>query len=146
MFIDASAIAAVLLREPGYEALVDALIAANEPLRISPCVRFEATLAIAKTEKLTREPATKAAAIRNAAQAVDIFVRSIRAVEIDVTPEIGGHALEASARFGKSVGHRAALNFGDCLSYACASARGESLLFVGNDFPHTDIVPAIRAS
>ena len=36
MFIDASAIAAVLLREPGYESLVDALIAANEPLRISP--------------------------------------------------------------------------------------------------------------
>jgi len=146
MFIDASAIAAVLLREPGYESLVDALIAANEPLRISPCVRFEATLAIANSEKRARDPATKAAAIRKAAEAVEIFVHSIRAVEIDVTAEIGGQAIEASAQFGKSVGHRAALNFGDCLAYACAHARGESLLFVGNDFPHTDIAPAVRAS
>lgn len=38
--------------------------------------------------------------------------------------------------------HRAALNFGDCFSYALAKALGEPLLFKGNDFSHTDIAVA----
>ena len=33
----------------------------------------------------------------------------------------------------------AALNFGDCFSYALAVARGEPLLFVGDDFAKTDV-------
>jgi ribonuclease VapC len=40
--------------------------------------------------------------------------------------------------FGKGR-HPAALNFGDCFSYACAKSTGESLLFKGNDFSQTDI-------
>jgi uncharacterized protein with PIN domain len=38
----------------------------------------------------------------------------------------------------------AALNFGDCFSYALAKARGDMLLFKGDDFLLTDIVPAWR--
>jgi ribonuclease VapC len=38
--------------------------------------------------------------------------------------------------------HRAGLNFGDCFSYALAKISGGPLLFKGDDFPHTDIVPA----
>ena len=44
-------------------------------------------------------------------------------------------------RFGKGR-HPAALNFGDCFSYALAAALGEPLLFKGDDFAQTDIVPA----
>jgi ribonuclease VapC len=50
-------------------------------------------------------------------------------------------AIDAFARFGRGP-HAAALNFGDCLAYASASAAGDTLLFVGNDFAQTDITPA----
>lgn len=48
-------------------------------------------------------------------------------------------AREAYRDFGKGSGHSAGLNFGDCFSYALAKAKGEPLLFKGEDFGHTDI-------
>lgn len=53
-------------------------------------------------------------------------------------------AIDAFARFGKGRGHPAKLNFGDCLSYAVARTHMVPLLFKGNDFIHTDLVPAYR--
>ena len=50
-------------------------------------------------------------------------------------------AIDAFLRFGRGR-HAAALNFGDCLAYASASVAGDTLLFVGDDFPRTDIVSA----
>lgn len=35
--------------------------------------------------------------------------------------------------------HPAALNFGDCLTYATAYVAGEPLLCVGDDFAQTDL-------
>jgi len=40
--------------------------------------------------------------------------------------------------------HKASLNFGDCLAYATASVAEDVLLFVGDDFAHTDIISARR--
>jgi len=34
------------------------------------------------------------------------------------------------------------LNFGDCLSYACAKVHNARLLFKGHDFSQTDIARA----
>ena len=53
-------------------------------------------------------------------------------------------AQRAHATYGKGRGHRAQLNFGDCMSYALAKVSGEPLLFKGDDFTHTDITPAWR--
>lgn len=50
-------------------------------------------------------------------------------------------AAAAFIRYGRGR-HRARLNFGDCLSYAVASVMRLPLLFKGDDFVHTDIVPA----
>lgn len=47
-------------------------------------------------------------------------------------------AREAYERFGKGR-HPAALNVGDCCSYALAKATGLPLLCKGNDFPKTDL-------
>ncbi|GBQ21919.1 hypothetical protein AA12717_1037 [Gluconacetobacter sacchari DSM 12717] len=47
-------------------------------------------------------------------------------------------ARTAFLRFGKGR-HPAALNFGDCASYALTIAKDASLLFKGNDFIQTDI-------
>jgi ribonuclease VapC len=46
----------------------------------------------------------------------------------------------AFSRFGKGR-HPAALNYGDCFSYALARVLGEPLLFKGDDFSQTDIRP-----
>ncbi len=51
-------------------------------------------------------------------------------------------AADAFARYGRGR-HKASLNFGDCLAYATAAAAGDSLLFVGDDFRHTDVRAAL---
>lgn len=50
-------------------------------------------------------------------------------------------ATDAFLRFGKGR-HPAALNFGDCISYATAKVAGAPLLFVGDDFAKTDVAVA----
>jgi len=66
--------------------------------------------------------------------------------ELDVTVVPFGErewkvAVDRFLRFGRGR-HEAALNFGDCLAYAAASALNDSLLFVGDDFRLTDVTPA----
>jgi len=51
-------------------------------------------------------------------------------------------AIAAFARFGKGMGHRAQLNFGDCAVYALAALRGEPVLATGSDFKSTDLTVA----
>jgi ribonuclease VapC len=69
---------------------------------------------------------------------LDRFVdrAGIELVSVDV--EQGRVARDAFGRFGKGR-HPAGLNFGDCLAYALARVRGESLLYKGDDFLHTDV-------
>ena len=54
-------------------------------------------------------------------------------------------AADVVATYGKGSGHPARLNFGDCMTYAVAKERGLPLLYVGNDFRHTDIPDALNA-
>lgn len=49
-------------------------------------------------------------------------------------------AISAFGRFGKGMGHRAQLNFGDCAVYALAALRGEPVLATGRDFKATDVL------
>jgi ribonuclease VapC len=51
-------------------------------------------------------------------------------------------AYRAYRDFGRGRGHRAGLNFGDCMAYAVASLASAPLLFKGDDFVHTDIPAA----
>ena len=51
-------------------------------------------------------------------------------------------AREAFRQFGKGR-HRAALNLGDCFSYALAKTLDVPLLFKGADFALTDLKPAL---
>ena len=52
-------------------------------------------------------------------------------------------AIDALLAYGKGR-HPARLNLGDCFTYALAKVRGLPLLFKGDDFARTDIVPAWR--
>ncbi len=51
-------------------------------------------------------------------------------------------ATAAFVRYGKGR-HPAALNYGDCMTYATARLSGAPLLFVGEDFAKTDLVAAL---
>jgi ribonuclease VapC len=63
-----------------------------------------------------------------------------------VTHDQARIAREAYRDFGKGSGHKAGLNFGDCFAYALAKSTGETLLFKGDDFGHTDITAELPAA
>lgn len=140
MFLDASVIVSILGREPGYEEIEKRLASAEGTLYVSPLVKFEASMALAQMKAMAAKSKRKpsSALLRQATSAVDVLVEDI-AEEVSISPAIGKAAIEASIAFGKAVGHRADLNFGDCFSYACAKTLKVALLYKGNDFAHTDL-------
>lgn len=139
MFIDASAIVAILAREPGHEELEKTLATSDDPaMHISPLVRFEAIQALARQKTPTGRKTTPEL-LRASAEAVDAFAEDLGLEEISISHEIGEDALSASMSYGKVIGHPADLNFGDCFAYACAKALKTRLLYKGNDFLHTDL-------
>lgn len=138
MFLDASALVAVLGKETGWEDLARRLETHDADLYISPLVRFETIQALARKHSgATARPS--AAVIDGATQVFDAFVSRLLIEEVPVSPQIGALAVEASRKYGKTVGHPAGLNFGDCFAYACAKALGVPLLYKGNDFALTDL-------
>lgn len=130
-FVDASALAAILLNEADASDL-DARMSANAPCFTSPMAVWEAARAVSRERDL---PIDKA----------QVSVESLlRIAEVEVTaidPEVRHLAVEAHARYGKGH-HPAALNFGDCFAYACARHAGMPLLYKGDDFSKTDIEAA----
>ncbi|MGH1574027.1 type II toxin-antitoxin system VapC family toxin [Methylobacterium sp. P31] len=132
MFVDASAIVAILIRECGHEILLDCLQAASTPSTSGVAV-FEAALAIARLQ---------AVPLNVAEAAVMKFLTEARVTLVSITAAETAAALAAHARYGKGR-HPARLNLGDCLAYACAQVHGVPLLYVGDDFPQTDIRSAL---
>jgi len=129
MVVDTSAIIAILNAEPEAQTFA-ATLAGASGCRISAASFVEAGL-VAR-----RDPT---GAWR---QALEQLVTDY-AIRIEpVTEQQARIALDAYDRFGKGGGHPAGLNYGDCFSYALASDTGEPLLFKGNDFAATDVVPA----
>jgi ribonuclease VapC len=76
--------------------------------------------------------------------AIEQALRDARVEIAAVTPQQAELAIEAFRQYGKGR-HPAALNIGNCFSYALAKATDLPLLFKGNDFIHTDIRPALTA-
>ena len=75
MFIDASALVAILLRESGFKEIVEQIDAAPKPVAVSPLVRLEATLALARTmssSAVANRPLAKSMVIANAAASARI--------------------------------------------------------------------------
>ena len=135
MFVDASAIVAILTREPEADALAEVLETARSPIT-SPIAIFEAALGICRKRHASVEEAE--ADVREFLE-----VAAIRAVSI--TEREAETALAAFSRYGKGRGHPAQLNLGDCFVYAVAKNHRTALLFKGEDFDKTDIAPATPA-
>ena len=128
MIVDSSAIVAIVLREPGWEEVVERLGAEAAPAIGAPTL---AEVGLVLTAKMGGE-------------ARIVLSRLLQETGLTVVPFMEEHwraAVEAYARFGKGR-HPAALNFGDCLTYAVAQLAGQPLLFVGDDFSKTDLPSA----
>lgn len=126
MIVDSSALIAILKLEPDAEELASALRTALHR-RIPAPTLVEASIVAGSPNQ----------------GALDELVRE---AQIEVLPFDATHARAARSaqlRYGRGSGSPARLNFGDCLVYAVARARDETLLFKGNDFRHTDVVPAL---
>ena len=68
----------------------------------------------------------------------------MQAYGVEIVPITADHsrvAARAFQRFGKRSEGR--LNLGDCFAYALAQIEGDGLLFKGDDFPKTDVKPAL---
>jgi ribonuclease VapC len=136
MFVDASAIVAILTREPEADALTDILDQARSATT-SPIAVFEAALGICRKRH---------ASVEEAEQDVGEFLEMAGVRMVAITDKEAHTALAAFSRYGKGRGHPAQLNLGDCFAYAMAKNAQITLLFKGEDFDKTDIQPAARSA
>ncbi len=125
MIVDSSAIAAIFFQEPGFEQLLDKLANASEvgigtPTLVETGIVLTARLGHDARGLLAR------------------FLEETDMVVIPFTEVHFGVAIGAWIKYGKGR-HPAKLNYGDCLTYAVAKLAGMPLLFVGDDFPRTDL-------
>ncbi len=128
MIVDSSAVVAILLREPGHEELVGHL-GATPGAGIGTPTLAEAGIVLAA---------------RLGPSGRSLLARFLEEAGLLAVP-FGEHhwraAVDAFMRFGKGR-HPAALNFGDCMTYATAELAAEPLLCVGDDFARTDLAIA----
>jgi ribonuclease VapC len=123
--VDSSAIIAIVRREPTADAFIDILASATGHVIGAPTL----------VETLIVLEARAAEAGRQAAQSL------IALLDIEPAPFESAHTVHAVSAFrayGKGR-HPAALNLGDCLTYAIAKASGRAIVCAGDDFTQTDI-------
>lgn len=123
--VDTSAAMAILLGEAGGPALAAVLDRSrlafmSAATAVELGIVLEARIGPAAPEKIGR------------------FIRDAQIEVVPVDPVHVSRAVEGWRRFGKGR-HRAALNFGDCFTYALASVTGRPVLCTGDDFGHTDL-------
>jgi ribonuclease VapC len=131
--LDTSALVAILFSEPGYLDLVDRILEADV-VRIGAPTLVETSLVF--------DGRRGRSGGRKIDNPVDDLVKELGVTVVPFGEAEWHRAAGAFMRYGRGR-HSASLNFGDCLAYATAATAGDALLFVGDDFSHTDIPPAI---
>jgi ribonuclease VapC len=122
--VETSAVLAVLFDEPGRAAVERALF--DEPCAMSAATRVELGIVV---EAKTGPAGT---------QLLDELLARVGMQVLPVDERVAHEALVAWRRFGKGR-HPAGLNLGDVFSYGLARTLGAPLLYVGEDFTHTDL-------
>jgi ribonuclease VapC len=126
MVIDTSAVIAIALGKPLRQVLLDAIAQAARRM-ISSVSLLEAGMVFRA---------------RLGEASVPLLYDLVEELGTEVVPFDEAQArlaVAAFGRFGKGMGHRAQLNFGDCAVYALAGLRGEPVLATGNEFAATDL-------
>jgi ribonuclease VapC len=128
MILDSSAIVAIILKEPGYDLVLQKIIKARQAGVGAPTL-VECTIVI--SSRLSLDARGKLAR----------FLEELNITVMPFTEVHYGTAIGAWLKYGKGR-HPASLNFGDCITYASAKVSGLPLLFLGDDFSKTDITTA----
>src|SRR5438874_7325043 len=128
MIVVSSAVVAVLQDEPEAAEFAEALAAAGHRI-ISAGSYLELSMVMIDR----RGPAVR--------QRIDRFLAGSLISIAPFDEEQAILARDAFIRFGKGR-HRAALNFGDCMTYALAKREDLPVLCKGTDFSATDIAVA----
>jgi ribonuclease VapC len=134
LIVDASALVAIVLGEPGWEPLRKALSAT--PKRVPATTLTELQLVVAS--RSARDVSVAGALVESLViEGLEIVAFESRHADLTRT---------ARERYGKGNGRGGLLNFGDLMVYAVAKDRGEPLLCTGKDFASTDLIihPASR--
>ncbi len=125
MVIDTSAVLAIFLGEPERKQFLDAILeAARRQISAASVLETGIVLESKRGESAGRE--------------FDLFIVRANLEVVGVDAEQIEIARSAWRSFGKGR-HPAALNFGDCFTYALAKSSGEPLLAKGRDFALTDM-------
>lgn len=126
--IDASALVAILLREPEADAFV-AVLEAQTPALVSPTSILDSVAALVREQGCS---------VSDARVILDDLMKVSGISVAPIAEEVCEAAITAFDRYGKGR-HPASLNMGDCYSYALAKTLRMPLLFKGNDFSRTDL-------
>lgn len=121
---DTSALVAVVLGDRDAEGVLAAL--ESQPVALSAVSLTEAAIVV----EARQGP--------DASRDLELLVAGVVDRIVPIDSDHARAAVAAWQRFGKGR-HPAALNFGDCFSYATASLANLPLLFTGNDFAQTDL-------
>ena len=130
--IDTSALIAIFRLEPEADCFLKNIVGARQ--------RFISALSVLECSMVM----TGGAKDDSAFHALDEFLLEAGIVIVPFDGLQAHRARNAFLRYGKGR-HKAALNLGDCASYALAMAKGAALLFKGEDFPYTDVAQAAGA-
>lgn len=129
MVVDTSALVALLSLEP-------------EAARLAAAIESDATRLISAATVVETGIVIESRYGPEGGRELDLLIAKAGLSVEAVTAQHAEAARDAWRRYGKGR-HSAALNYGDCFSYALARVTGEPLLFVGHDFSHSDITAAV---
>ena len=125
MVSDTSALAAIFFGEPERQKFLQAIISAS--------TRLISAATVLETGMIVESRLGDAAG-----RELDLFLIRANFQIVALDADQAELARSAWRQFGKGR-HPAALNYGDCFSYALAKWAGEPLLAKGNDFRLTDV-------
>jgi ribonuclease VapC len=128
MVVDTSALFAILVGEDERDQFEDLIL--RSPTAVISVVSIVETIIALTRKQLNIE-----------ASDVDSVLSTLGIAARPVDLNQGVLTRQAFLQYGRGR-HPARLNFGDCFPYALAKSRGDTLLFKGEDFSRTDLIPA----
>ena len=126
MIVDPSVLIALILQEPGHQK-IGRVLRVEDTLHMSTATWVE--LGVVADRRLSEVNQHR----------LDAMIDGLGIVLVPLSVAQARRARQAHRRYGPGSGSAARLNMGDCFSYALAIELDEPLLFVGDDFTHTDV-------
>ncbi len=132
IFVETSAIVAMLLKEPERVRLSEALQKAKTCIT-GAHVRLEANMVVSSRLGILPSEAN----IK-----FDVLLQDASITVAPFTDEIAEAAVIAFEKYGKGRNAKTSLNLADCMSYAFAKSLNLKILYTGTDFKGTDLKAA----